>query len=134
MLFNGDSNELFVSIHLQRIYDTYLKGIGEDTINSLFDSFDNEEQKSQLLLSITNMEISPNYAQSILDNYDSTQWEALTEVLRKLETSGGLNTNGYYYEASDNMFNNIYNLYETMYNINQDTTISDIMDYIKHQN
>ena len=64
------------------------------------------------------MQSDPNYAQSILDNYDSSQMEALTEVLRKLETNGGLNTNGYYYEASDNMFNDIYNLYEAMCNIN----------------
>ena len=56
--------------------------------------------------------------------------EALTEVLRELETDAGLNTNGYYYEASDNMFNDIYNLYEAMYNVNRDATISDVMNYI----
>ena len=76
------------------------------------------------------MQSDPDCAQSILDNYDSTQMEGLTEVLRKLETNIGLNTNGYYYEASDYMFNDIYNLYEAMYNFNQDASISDVMNYI----
>ena len=103
LLFDGDSDYSFFSIYLQSIYDTYLDGISENTINNLFDLLDNEEQKSQLLLLISNLKSDPDYAQSILDNYDSAQMDALTEVLRMLETNGGLNTNEYYYDASDTM-------------------------------
>ena len=81
LLFNGDSDESFFSIYLQSIYDTYLDRMSQDTLTNLFGIMDNEEQKSQLLLLFSNMETTPNYAQTILDNYDSDQLEALSEVL-----------------------------------------------------
>ena len=121
---------LFYKIYFQSVYNTYFDGMCEDEIQSLFDELDDTDQQIILLQLLQNIETSPNYADSIISTYDTTQINDLLLVFYTLERLEDINIKGYEYGASQAMFTSIYNLYEAMYNINSEATLTGVMNYI----
>ena len=91
---------LFYKIYFQSVYNTYFDGMCEDEIQSLFDELDDTDQQIILLQLLQNIETSPNYADSIISTYDTTQINDLLLVFYTLERLEDINIKGYEYGAS----------------------------------
>ena len=128
---DADIGNSFFKAYLMSLYNVYLDGLDTSAILGFASDLTEDQQNLLYQFAVSMKADSTNYMQTILDDYSDSQMQDLFAVIAKLETDNQfMNLNSEDYEASQALLGNIYDLYSSMYKVNQDVTMTDVFNYM----